>query len=73
MSLGMGAQWSMDVSKAFHDKLLVPTKTWQYIELRFCDAVSESVLTYQQFRQMKRWRLGHISLAAEPPHEAIAE
>lgn len=61
------------ISKAFHDKFLVPTKTWQYIELRFCDAVSESVLTYQQFRQMKRWRLDHISLAAEPPHEAIAE
>lgn len=54
------------IKKAFYEKLFLPTNTWQYIELRFCDAVSESVLTYQQFKQLKRWRLDHISLAAEP-------
>ena len=54
------------IEKAFKDKLFAPTQTWQHIELRSCDLVSESVLTYQQFKQLKRWRLEHISLAAEP-------
>jgi hypothetical protein len=39
---------------------------WQHIELRSCELVSESVLTYQMFKQLKKWRLEHISLAADP-------
>lgn len=62
-----------DIEKAFRDKLYVPTKTWQHIELRSCEPVSESVLTYQQFRQLKRWRLEHISLASEPQQAVLAE
>ncbi len=61
------------IKKAFKEKLFNPTKTWQYIELRSCDPVSESVLTYQQFKQLKRWRLDHISLAAEPQQPVLAE
>ena len=61
------------IEKAFKDKLFNPTKTWQHIELRSCDPVSESVLTYQQFKQLKRWRLEHISLAAEPQQPVLAE
>jgi len=61
------------IEKAFKEKLFDPTKMWQHIELRFCDPVSESVLTYQQFKQLKRWRLDHISLAAEPQHPLLAE
>lgn len=61
------------IEKAFKDKLFDPTKTWQHIELRSCDLVSESVLTYQQFKQLKRWRLEHISLAAEPMQPVLAE
>ena len=61
------------IKKAFKEKLFDPTKTWQYIELRSCDPVSESVLTYQQFKQLKRWRLDHISLAAEPQQPVLAE
>jgi hypothetical protein len=60
------------IEKAFKDKLFDPTKMWRYIELRSCDVVSESVLTYQQFKQLKRWRLDHISLAAEPPQPVPA-
>ena len=62
-----------EIEKAFKSKLFEPTKTWQHIELRFCDPVSESVLTYQQFKQLKRWRLEHISLAAEPQQPLLAE
>ncbi|QAZ41493.1 hypothetical protein C1M51_12910 [Methylibium sp. Pch-M] len=61
------------IEKAFKDKLFDPTKTWRYIELRSCDPVSESVLTYQHFKQLKRWRLEHISLAAEPQQPVLAE
>ena len=61
------------IEKAFKDKLFNPTKTWRHIELRSCEAVSESVLTYQQFKQLKRWRLEHISLAAEPQQPVLAE
>jgi hypothetical protein len=60
------------IERAFKDKLFDPTKTWQYIELRSCEPVSESVLTYQQFKQLKRWRLEHISLAAEPQQPPLA-
>ena len=61
------------IEKAFKDKLFDPTKTWQQIELRSCEPVSESVLTYQQFKQLKRWRLEHISLAAEPQQPVLPE
>ena len=61
------------IEQAFRDKLLDPTKTWQHMELRSCEPVSESVLTYQQFKQLKRWRLEHISLAAEPQQPVLAE
>lgn len=61
------------IQTAFEDKLFKPTKTWQHIELRSCDAISESVLTYQAFKQLKRWRLDHISLAADPQQPVPAE
>lgn len=61
------------IEKAFKDKLFAPTQTWQHIELRSCEPVSESVLTYQQFKQLKRWRLEHISLAAAPQQPVLAE
>jgi hypothetical protein len=61
------------IEQAFKDKLFDATKTWQHIELRSCDPVSESVLTYQPFRQLKRWRRVHISLAAVPQQPMLAE
>ena len=61
------------IEKAFTDKLFVPTKTWRHIELRSCEPLSESALTYQVFKQLKRWRLDHISLAADPQQPVPAE
>ncbi len=61
------------IGKAFKEKLLAPSKQWQQIELRFCEPMSESVLTYEMFKQLKRWRLEHISLAAEPQQPVLAE
>lgn len=64
---------AQEIEAAFKDKLFNPTNTWQHIELRFCEAISESVLTYQQFKQLKRWQLEHISLAAEPQQAVLAQ
>lgn len=62
------------IEKAFKDRLIdTEKKVWQHIELRFCEAISESVLTYQEFKRLKRWRLEHISLAADPQHPVLAE
>lgn len=61
------------IQTAFKAKLLMSNQRWQYIELRFCEAISESVLSYQEFKQLKRWRLEHISLAADPQQSVLAE
>ncbi|MDE1143513.1 MAG: hypothetical protein PW999_28630 [Paraburkholderia tropica] len=61
------------IKKAFQEKLLAPSKQWKQIELRSCEPMSESVLTYQVFKQLKRWRLEHMSLAAEPQQPVLAE
>lgn len=61
------------IEKAFREKLFDPTRRWQKIELRSCETVSESVLSYQAFKQLKRWRLDYISLAADPQQALLAE
>lgn len=66
-------QAANEIQHAFRDKLFTPTRTWKYIELRFCEVISESVLTYQQFKMLKRWRLEHISLGNEPQQPVLAD
>jgi hypothetical protein len=61
------------IETAFREKLFAPSKKWQHIELRSCEPMSESALTYQMFKQLKRWRLEHISLAADPQQPVLAE
>ena len=54
-------------------ELFTPNKAWKHIELRSCEPISESVLSYLEFKQLKRWRLEHISLAADPQQPPLAE
>ena len=61
------------IETAFKEKLFAPTKTWEHIELRSCEAVSESVMSYLVFKRLKRWRLDYISLAADPQQPVVAE
>jgi hypothetical protein len=61
------------IETAFKEKLFAPSNKWQHIELRSCDPMSESALTYQMFKQLKRWRLEHISLAADPQQPVLAD
>jgi hypothetical protein len=68
------AQKAADAIKsAFTERLFKPTRTWQDIELRACEVVAESVLTYQQFKQLKRWRLDYLSLSGEPQQPLLTE
>ncbi len=61
------------ISDAFKNALYAPHGKWQHIELSYCEAVSEGALIYAQFKQLKRWRLDHMSLVAIPQQAPIAE
>lgn len=61
------------IHEAFINRLFKPTKSWKHIELRACEVLSESGLTYQQFKKLKRWPLDHISLAADPQQPVPSE
>jgi len=39
------------IENAFTEKLFDPAKKWQHIELCSCEPISESMLTYQMFKQ----------------------
>jgi hypothetical protein len=56
-------------SKCYDSK----TDSWQGIELRYVDAVSEEALTYRQSKILRKWRLDHISLAADPQQPILTE
>lgn len=57
------------IKAAFKNACFDPNGKWQDIELRNCEVISESVLTYDVFKLLKRWRLEHMSLAAEPQQD----
>jgi len=61
------------IKAAFKEKLFNDASGWQHIELRYCDVISESAMTYYHFKMLKRWRLEHISLANDPQDPALAE
>ena len=67
------ANAAAEIKRAFRERLLLPTGQWRQIELHACEAVSEAVLSYQQFRALKRWRLDHVSLGADPQQPPVAE
>lgn len=70
----MAAQVAAEaIEKAFKEKLFNPSGAWQHIELRYCEPLSESVMTYQLFKQLKRWRLEYMSLAAAPQQPVLSE
>jgi len=63
-----------DIQAQFQNALFnAKTKEWKFIELRSCMPVSESVLTYDQFKMLNRWRFEHMSLGATPQQELLAD
>lgn len=67
-------QIAEQITKAFAEKLInKETGMWQQIELASCEPISEAAMPYQTFRQLKRWRLDHMSLGADPQQPTAAE
>jgi len=62
------------IENAFKEQLFDKQKeSWQSIELRTVDVMSENAMTYLQSKLLKKWRLDHFSLAADPQQPILAE
>lgn len=62
------------IIQAFTKKLFdSQSHKWQKIELRDIEIISESGMTYHQSKFLKKWRLDHISLSADPQQPVLAE
>jgi hypothetical protein len=62
------------IEKSFKEKLYNHrTGKWKWIELRYVDVISEEALTFRQSTLLKKWRLDHISLGAEPQQRMLTE
>jgi hypothetical protein len=62
------------IEQAFKSKLYgASSRGWHNIELRYVDVISEETLTYRQSKLLRKWRLDHISLGAEPQQPVLAE
>jgi hypothetical protein len=54
------------ISEAFRDKCFDPDEgVWKDIELIYCQAISDEVMTYAMAHRLKKWNLDHLSLRAE--------
>lgn len=49
-----------------------PDGTWEDIQLEYCDAISDSAMTYRDSLMFKQWRLDHFSLDSDP-HQPMLE
>lgn len=54
------------IENAFREKYQVGGQ-WSEIELRSCEVISDSALTYIQYLQLDEWRAESISLKSDPP------
>jgi len=61
------------IENAFKAKLYNAQTGWQYIELRHVEVISQHALTYSQSQFLKKWRLDHISLGADPQQPLLDE
>jgi len=63
-----------EIERAFKTKLFdTQSSKWQSIELRYVDVISEDAMTYHEFKYLKKWRLDHISMGADPQQPVLAE
>ncbi|MDC8758226.1 hypothetical protein OIK44_11565 [Janthinobacterium sp. hw3] len=69
----VAATAAQEIQKAFEEKLFKPQGKWQHIELSSCDAISEEAISYGVFKQLKRWRFEHMSLAGQPQQATLPE
>jgi hypothetical protein len=63
-----------EIETTFREKLYdSESESWQQIELRSVEVMSEEALSYRQFTLMRRWRLDHVSLGAGPHQPLVPE
>lgn len=63
----------LKINDIFKVAFYAPLGKWQHIELRYCEVMSEAALTYQHFKQLKRWQLDHMSLVTNPQQATVVE
>lgn len=56
-----------ELEALFEAAFQTSTGEWQYIQLQYCDPMSDSAITVAQSEAMKQWRLEHMSLQEDPP------
>jgi hypothetical protein len=62
------------IEEAFRSKLFnAGSLSWGNIELRYVEVISEEAMTYRQSRLLKKWRLDHISMGADPQQPVSTE
>jgi hypothetical protein len=54
------------ISDAFEGEFL-SAGAWKNIRLLFCEAISDAAMTVAQERELKEWRLDHLSLESDTP------
>ncbi len=60
------------IESEFEKAFKKPDGHWEDIQLEYCDAISDSVITYRESQMFKQWRLDHISLGSDP-HQSMLE
>lgn len=52
--------------EAFFAHCCKPNGQWRWVELTYCEALSEEVFNLRAARTFRRWRFEHRSLSGEP-------
>lgn len=61
------------IESEFEKAFKKPDSKWEDIQLEYCDAISDSVMTYRDSLMFKHWRLDHVSLDDDPPQPMLEE
>lgn len=57
------------IEAAFKKKCVNGKGKWQWIELRECDILADTAMTYAQSLLFKKWQADHISFRSDPQQE----
>ena len=64
-------QGAVEAIEAAFEKAFFVGGRWQNVQLLSCEAMSDNVMTVAYSRLLKRWRLDHMSLAADPQQPLV--
>lgn len=59
------------IEAAFKKECRDENGKWRWIELRDCDVMADTAMTYHQSVVLKKWQADHVSLRGDPPQEMI--